>query len=115
MGRALAPLTTLTVASAVELPDGRSYQFKYNEYGEMARVVLPTGGAYEYDYGPGRYDTTPSGVVDISETNKLIYRRIVQRRVYKDGGSVPEGRTTYGRPELYPNELRAGASRSSRF
>ena len=31
--------------SAVVLPDGqRSYQFRYNSYGELARVVLPTGG-----------------------------------------------------------------------
>src|SRR6266404_423310 len=35
--------------SSVELPDGRTYQFSYNVYGELARVVLPTGGAYEYD------------------------------------------------------------------
>ena len=38
------------VVSAVELPDGRSYQLYYNVYDELARVVLPTGGAIEYDY-----------------------------------------------------------------
>src|SRR6266404_1468928 len=38
------------VVSAVELPDGRQYQFLYNPYGELARIVLPTGGAIEYDY-----------------------------------------------------------------
>src|SRR5688572_32196441 len=36
--------------SAVELPDGRSYQLRYNSYGELARVVLPTGAAFEYDW-----------------------------------------------------------------
>jgi RHS repeat-associated protein len=92
------------LTASVELPNGRTYQFKYNEYGEMARVVLPTGGAYEYDYGPGRYESSPSGVVNSSSTNFFVYRRIVERRVYKDGGSVPESRTTYSRPELYPSE-----------
>jgi hypothetical protein len=41
------------VVSSVELPDNRSYQFYYNVYGELARVVLPTGGAIEYDYTAG--------------------------------------------------------------
>src|SRR6266446_5490711 len=45
------------VASSVILPDSRSYQFRYNSYGELARVVLPTGGAIDYDMVPG------SGVV----------------------------------------------------
>jgi len=89
--------------ASVELPNNRTYQFKYNEYGEMARVVLPTGGAYEYDYGPGRYEASPSGVVNVSAVHNLIYRRIIQKRVYKDGGSIAESLTTYSRPELYPN------------
>jgi len=38
------------MVSAVELPDGRQYQFEYNSYGEVARIELPTGGAIEYDY-----------------------------------------------------------------
>jgi YD repeat-containing protein len=32
------------VISAVELPDGRRYEFYYNSYVELARVELPTGG-----------------------------------------------------------------------
>ena len=36
--------------SAVELPNGRTYQFRYNSYGEVARIELPTGGATEYDW-----------------------------------------------------------------
>jgi YD repeat-containing protein len=46
-----------TVVSSVWLPDTdgvtRRYQFFYNSYGELARVVLPTGGAFEYDYAAG--------------------------------------------------------------
>src|SRR6185503_4218662 len=41
------------VINYIELPDGRSYQLRYNPYAELARVVLPTGGAIEYDYAAG--------------------------------------------------------------
>jgi RHS repeat-associated protein len=69
--------------SSIELPDGRSYQFNYNVYGEVARVTLPTGGATEYDYTPG------SGVIAES-----VYRRLVERRTYPSGTTMGE-KTTY--------------------
>lgn len=40
-----------TVTTALWLPDGRRYQFLYDNFGNLARVVLPAGGALEYDYG----------------------------------------------------------------
>jgi hypothetical protein len=36
------------VVSVVWLSDGRSYQFRYNRYGELCRVDLPTEGRFEY-------------------------------------------------------------------
>src|SRR6266404_1145893 len=63
--------------SAVELPDGRQYQFLYNPYGELARIVLPTGGAIEYDY------------VEMGSATAwhppVTQRRVSERRVYADG------------------------------
>jgi RHS repeat-associated protein len=38
------------VTSKIWMPDGRKYEFLYNSYGEIARVNLPSGGAYEYSY-----------------------------------------------------------------
>jgi RHS repeat-associated protein len=83
-----------TVVSSLELPDGRRYQFLYNSYSELARVVVPTGGAVEYDHTP------TSGVVCYNPNNcsagTEIYRRTEKRRVYADGtSSTPESRTTY--------------------
>jgi len=49
------------IVSSVELPDGRHYYFKYNSYGEVARVELPTGGAIEYDYAAGLRSGAASG------------------------------------------------------
>ena len=71
------------VVSYAELPDGRRYYFKYNSYGELARVDLPTGGAFEYDWEGGVSGGTLSGVMAYRD----IYRRVIKRRVYADGGS----------------------------
>ena len=103
------------VPSSVDLPDGRSYQFKYNAYGELARVELPTGGAIEYDYLEGLVDNTPltgSGVYPL-ETGEFvphqIYRRVSQRRVYADKNStVFEHQMTISRPEGLAAEQNLG-------
>ncbi|MDQ3804281.1 MAG: hypothetical protein M3416_10670 [Acidobacteriota bacterium] len=87
------------------MPDGRRYQFRYNSYAELARVVLPTGGAIEYDYAQGLADVGASGVFNVysgtSITEKHVYRRVVERRVYPGGGTgaAYATRMTYSRPE----------------
>jgi hypothetical protein len=90
-----------TVVNYVELPDGRRYQFLYNPYGEVARVVLPTGGAIEYDYAAGVTDGAASGTFNFSLNEKHIYRRVIEWRVYPDGGSgsAYANKMTYSRPE----------------
>jgi RHS repeat-associated protein len=84
------------VVSEIELPDGRQYLLKYNFYGELARVDLPTGGRIEYDYGEGVTGGDTTGVVT---GQKAIYRQVTERRVYKDAGTTLELRETYSRPE----------------
>jgi RHS repeat-associated protein len=39
------------VLSEIVLPNGTSYKFTYNEYGEIAKVIYPTGGFEQYKYG----------------------------------------------------------------
>jgi RHS repeat-associated protein len=39
------------VLSEVVLPNGLSYKFTYNAYGEIDKVVYPTGGYDKYSYG----------------------------------------------------------------
>ncbi len=85
--------------AAVWLPDGiRSYQLRYNSYGELARVELPTGGAIEYDWvnaatlGSGRI----AGLQQWPAGN--VYRRVVERRLYTDGNTL-ETKMTLGAPE----------------
>jgi RHS repeat-associated protein len=91
----------LPVVSAIELPNGQQYHFYYNSYAELARVVLPTGGAVEYDHAAGLIDGAASGVLPNQAGTKHIYRRVIERRVYPDGGSgsAYASRMTYSRPE----------------
>lgn len=84
----MALLFDVQLASAVVLPDGRSFQLYYNSYGELARVELPTGGAFEYDYEPGEGVRFGAG-------GYQIFRRVTERRVY-DGAGRLEGVTTFG-------------------
>ena len=90
-----------TVATSLELPDGRLYYFKYNSYGELARVELPTGGAFEYDYAAGLRSGAASGSYGGGGgyTTKQIYRRVVEKRIYKDSSAVYESRMTISRPD----------------
>jgi RHS repeat-associated protein len=92
---------TPQVVSSVELPDGRTYQFKYDDYAELARVMLPTGGAIEYDYAAGLTDSASNGMFNDANFEKQVYRRIVERRIYPDGGSgsAYSVKQVYSRPE----------------
>jgi RHS repeat-associated protein len=74
------------VATAIELPNGQTYQFGYNTYGELVRMVLPSGGSYEYDFGPGPAGSslTGSGVFG-SGSMRQIHRRLRARRVFNLG------------------------------
>ena len=93
-----------TVVSAVWLPNddslNRHYQFYYNSYSELARVELPTGGAFEYDWAQGLTTSYSSGGLFWDGTNQTwqIFRRVVEKRVLPDGVNV-ESRTTFSRPE----------------
>jgi YD repeat-containing protein len=89
------------IVRSVTLPNNQQYQFQYNSYGELARVVLPTGGAFEYDHASG-IAGDPSGITGGSEENAVnIYRRVVARRVYADGITL-DSKTTFSNTESVP-------------
>jgi RHS repeat-associated protein len=94
------------------LPNGLSYHFYYNDYGDLTRIDLPTGGSIEYDYGPGLAGSQPSypivqGAIpgtycgdSYTCASYYIYRRLVERRVY-NAGHVLESRQTFSKPETF--------------
>jgi RHS repeat-associated protein len=91
------------VMTGVWLPNGRGYKFYYNSYLEIARVELPTRGAVEYDWGAGLDGGPASGATCYSCFPSEIYRRLLERRIYSNGGTgnTYDSRMTYSRPESY--------------
>ncbi len=79
------------VLTQVVLPDDRLIQFRYNEYGEVAEVEMPTGGRVQYDYAYDANDGLPSGnsagfeVIGPPGNVASIDRAVVARRTYPDG------------------------------
>jgi RHS repeat-associated protein len=73
-----------TMASAVVLPNARQYTINYDSYAEVAQVILPTGGIYEYDYTP------TSGVANdnVTGVDFDVFRRVIARRTKPDGVNV---------------------------
>jgi RHS repeat-associated protein len=88
------------VVSSVELPNGQHYDFRYDKYGELARVIFPTGGAIEYDHTP------TSGIIcqGICDGGAQIYRRVVERRVYPNGTTL-EGKTRFSATVVSSNSV----------
>lgn len=82
------------LVSKIELPDQRAYQFLYNSYGEIARIILPTGGGFDYTYAASAY---LSGGTYSNLYGLMLYRRVTKRTVYNtltpttDPDSPPAG------------------------
>jgi YD repeat-containing protein len=68
--------------SSIIYPNNSTMTFRYNPYGEVARIGLPTGGAFEYDWD-GTLVQLPSESPDM--TGFMVYRRVQERRVYNTG------------------------------
>jgi hypothetical protein len=81
--------------------DRRSYKFHYNSYSELARVDLPTGGAFEYDWAGG-FNNGPDGGAVCYDC--VIYRRATERRVYSNGVDL-NSRITFSRPDTLSGGL----------
>ena len=50
-GQSGASVFNPVVLSEVALPNGQSYRFWYNRYGELAKVIYPSGGYQRYSFG----------------------------------------------------------------
>lgn len=73
------------VISRVEYPSLQKWGFKYNRYGEVARIETPLGGATEYD--------AAMGLANVSG-GQCFWRCVSARRSKPDGMAL-EGFTTY--------------------
>jgi YD repeat-containing protein len=97
------------VLTQLVLPDTRTLTFKYNTFGEVAEVQLPTGGKVQYDTLSVPLDTIngnglPSGnslapevIAAAGQAGgnvKAVDRAVVARRTYPDGSTL-EGTWSY--------------------
>jgi hypothetical protein len=58
---------------------------QYNSYGELARLTLPTGGAYGYKYSEA-YNGASDGVITLQGgAGYNIFRPLLERDEYSDG------------------------------
>ncbi|MCD9187000.1 MAG: hypothetical protein LUM44_11245 [Pyrinomonadaceae bacterium] len=93
------------VASSVVFSDNSRYEFRYNNFGELTEIIMPTGGRIEYVWqsAPGVFGTqeeptvTPaSRVPPDDKPNLKVYRRVEKRRIYENNQLQNE--TIYSQP-----------------
>ncbi len=79
------PLFNPIVLTAVELPDGRKYEFSYNIYAEIEKIKYPTGGEEDFTY------TTKQSIADVGGNYpvQLASRGIDNRNVRESSGATP--------------------------
>jgi len=70
---------------ALHLPDGRSFRFRYNQYGEVAEIIYPGGGVSEIDYAGTVSAPCEGGPLILRGT---LNRQVTQRRSLTDGANV---------------------------
>jgi RHS repeat-associated protein len=100
------------LTTGVFLPGGLSYRFYYNQYDDLTRIDLPTGGSVEYEFGPGLDGPQPApdyritnplpGIYNGGPSDFHVYRRVTERRLYKEG-HVLVNRQTFSKPEHTQN------------
>ncbi len=73
-----------TAVTALHLPDGRAFRFRYNQYGEVAEIVYPGGGLSQIDY----YGDGTSICEGSAPMNGTLNRRAGKRRTLTDGVAV---------------------------
>ena len=96
LGGSFTPYDPAGTAVSVELPDGRTYELRYNPWGDLARVELPTGGAIEYDF------TNFPGL----GLTQYIHRRVTARRVYAGSTAATlESRQAYSHTYIFSPRL----------
>jgi RHS repeat-associated protein len=79
------------VVTSLSLLDGRSFRFRYNQYGEVAEVTYPGGGVSKIDYQGFHTAMCEAPTV----FNDVLNRKVVKRKVLTDGANV-DATWTYG-------------------
>ncbi|HKP11353.1 MAG TPA: hypothetical protein VJZ91_04555, partial [Blastocatellia bacterium] len=79
-GQSGGQLFNPVVLQAIILPDGTSYQFRYNVYGEINKVIYPTTAFEQYDYA-----SSLAGVDQDKQPYVQADRRVTSRQLSPNG------------------------------
>ncbi len=94
------------VATSVTLPDGTSYTFRYNSFGEVTTIALPTGGMIQYSYLPAG-----EGDQAIGCCGDDVNREVGERKTYTDANTLATDDVyTYGALVTTVDHRAGGAS-----
>ena len=93
------PSTWQTPLNSITMPDGRSYQFLYGNWGNLTQVTNPDGAITQYTYGnstttsflpPGwAASQSPGNAPGSPVSTELLQRRVTQITTYQNGLSSP--------------------------
>jgi RHS repeat-associated protein len=79
--------------TSIELPDGQTYSFQYNGFGELTRLDLPTGGYATYGYGTFIHAENWRVMDDGGLPKAADFHEVTARTVCDGSGTC--GTTTY--------------------
>lgn len=84
-------LMSYTTLQRIQIPDGRTYEFTYEDWGKLKSVTTPGGARSEFDYGvSGTPFINPTPLGETAQgTNRLHERRLVTTRDYPNGSGTP--------------------------
>ncbi len=85
-GGPLAPVRfNPVVLGEIRLPNGQSYRFNYNRFGEISKITYPTGVYEEFDHGPVEpFNGLGEAVFDQAN------RGVKERRIYDERGVLQQ-------------------------
>jgi RHS repeat-associated protein len=86
-----------TLLASIVFPDGSSYQFSYNGYGELTQITYPTGGYTKYTYDAFEHGENfwEYGGFNVPADFREITSKRVCRKTTSDCSPAEEEVTTY--------------------
>lgn len=88
------------VLTGITLPDGRKYEFKYNQWAEITKIVYPSGGVEKFEYGY----VEPLSSLSVAAYNQTN-RGVTKHWIYKSATDLAPNQYTEYESEItpYPN------------
>jgi RHS repeat-associated protein len=91
---------SIVVPASIVLPNGKQYQFYYNNYLEVARITRPTGSYIDYSYS-GLIEAGADGFTPpVFSGGGEIYRRVSAIKNFDETGQFVNEKTFSNIPQL---------------